>query len=73
MQQVTKGTFLEAGAYDGEDLSNSLFLERELGWTGVLVEPDPWNYFGLRKKNRHTLTLNACLAPNNTASRLIFK
>ena len=33
------GTFVDIGAYDGVTGSNSLFFERDRGWTGVLVEP----------------------------------
>lgn len=33
------GTFLDIGAYDGLTGSNSLYFERHMGWTGVLVEP----------------------------------
>ena len=33
------GTFLDIGAYDGLTGSNSLYFEKHLGWTGVLVEP----------------------------------
>ncbi len=36
-----KGFFIEAGAYDGEVFSNSLFYELKHGWTGLLVEPNP--------------------------------
>jgi FkbM family methyltransferase len=35
------GTFLEAGAHDGYTQSNTYFLERHRGWSGVLVEPVP--------------------------------
>jgi hypothetical protein len=35
------GVFVEFGALDGIYTSNSLFFERELGWTGVLIEADP--------------------------------
>jgi hypothetical protein len=31
------GVFVEAGAYDGETFSNTLYLEKRLGWTGLLV------------------------------------
>lgn len=31
------GFFVEAGAYDGERISNSLFFEKEKGWQGLLV------------------------------------
>jgi FkbM family methyltransferase len=33
------GTFIEAGAHDGYTQSNTYFLERHRGWSGVLVEP----------------------------------
>jgi FkbM family methyltransferase len=35
------GTFFEAGAHDGYTQSNTYFLERHRGWSGVLVEPVP--------------------------------
>lgn len=35
-----KGTFLDLGAYDGIDLSNTRALT-ELGWAGVCIEPNP--------------------------------
>ncbi|KAL7645229.1 UNVERIFIED_CONTAM: hypothetical protein RMT77_003615 [Armadillidium vulgare] len=57
------GTFIEAGAYDGEDLSNTLYLEKELDWKGLLVEPDPWNFWSLRKKSRSAHAIQCCLSP----------
>ncbi|WP_244407157.1 FkbM family methyltransferase [Roseomonas fluvialis] len=36
-----KGVFFEAGVADGERISNTLFFERTLGWTGLLVEANP--------------------------------
>ena len=36
-----EGFFIEAGAYDGEVYSNSLYFEIKRGWKGLLVEPNP--------------------------------
>ncbi|CAL4065122.1 unnamed protein product, partial [Meganyctiphanes norvegica] len=57
-----KGFFVEAGALDGEFLSNSLILEKEFGWSGLLVEMVPENYHQLKHKHRHAWTSNCCLA-----------
>ena len=38
---LSGGFFIEAGAWDGEDLSNSLHFEIVRNWTGLLVEPVP--------------------------------
>jgi FkbM family methyltransferase len=35
------GTFVEAGAHDGYTQSNTFYLERHCGWSGVLVEAVP--------------------------------
>lgn len=42
------GRFLDIGAYDGVDMSNTRRL-LELGWSGVLVEPSPHNLQNLIK------------------------
>lgn len=56
------GFFIEAGAFDGESYSNSLFFERERNWTGLLIEPIPRYFNQLRAKNRRAFALNACIA-----------
>ncbi len=40
------GFFIEAGAHNGHDISNTLYLEKTLGWTGILVEPNPDTFAG---------------------------
>ena len=56
------GFFIEAGGFDGEFGSNSLFFEIERDWTGILIEPIPKNYQIIKTKNRKVHTLNACIA-----------
>src|SRR5438477_6627714 len=52
-------TFLDVGAYDGADLSNSLVFE-ELGWKGICVEANS-DVFPRLQANRRCICLNvAC-------------
>lgn len=55
------GFFIECGAYDGETRSNTLFLERFNGWTGLLIEADPINFTKMLRKNRRAYLSPTCL------------
>ena len=48
------GFFVESGARDGEAQSNTLYYEKNKGWTGLLVEPSPTEFGGILKRNRHS-------------------
>ena len=61
------GFFIEAGAADGENLSNSLFLEVKHGWTGLLVEANPAFVTNLRRIKRNAWVLPHCLSITNTS------
>ena len=54
---------MECGALDGKRSSNTLYLERDRGWTGLLIEMDPYFYTQLLGKNRNVWSINACLSP----------
>ena len=58
------GFFIEAGAFDGEVNSNTLHLERNYSWEGVLIEPNDENYMKIRDKNRKAWFAPACLSPH---------
>lgn len=52
------GLFVDIGAFDGVEISNSLFFERELGWKGLCVEPIP-EIFARLRANRTADCINA--------------
>ena len=56
------GFFFEAGAGDGEFISNTLRYEMNLGWSGLLVEANPELFSKLLKKNRKSWSINACIS-----------
>ena len=56
------GFFVEAGALNGEVLSNTLRLEQEQNWTGLLIEPVPHNFEELVQKRRKSWVSQACLS-----------
>jgi len=60
----TSGFFIDIGAYDGVHLSNTYWLEKNLGWQGICVEADP-KTFSLLRKNRNCKCLNACVGASN--------
>jgi FkbM family methyltransferase len=41
------GYFIEIGASDGVEISNTYLLEKEYGWKGICVEPIPYRYNSL--------------------------
>lgn len=45
------GVFIDIGAHDGVSLSNTLFFERFMNWTGLCIEPNP-DVFNFLQKNR---------------------
>jgi len=51
------GVFVDVGAYDGVALSNTYYFEKELGWSGICIEPNPVAFESL-SQNRKCLSLN---------------
>jgi FkbM family methyltransferase len=58
---LRNGVFVDIGAHDGVTLSNTLYFEEKLGWTGVAIEPNP-AVFARLQKNRRCATVNAGVA-----------
>ncbi len=67
------GTYLEIGGADGLTHSNTLSLRDHLGWSGILVEPDPDLYVLLRASRGHTdQVIQAAISPDgSTGSALL--
>lgn len=57
-----RGFFIECGALDGEIRSNTLFMEQNLDWEGVLIEGDPQNFKSVLTKHRKAWAVPACLS-----------
>ena len=49
------GYFLEIGATDGAYLSNTLLLEKDFDWTGILAEPARYWHEALRKTRKSVI------------------
>lgn len=65
------GFFFEAGGYDGVLGSNTLFLEKNLGWKGLIVECNP-NLINSIKQNRNCYICdNALYEKSNETIELI--
>lgn len=59
--EVFSGYFVEVGAADGITLSNSLSLEKNFGWQGILIEPSR-SYLSDLKANRTALIINQAVS-----------
>lgn len=54
------GFFLDSGASDGVQASNTHLLEQSFGWSGICVEPNA-EFFSRLVENRRCVCLNCCL------------
>ena len=55
------GFFLEVGAYDGLLFSNTVDLEVNLNWRGILIEPHFNQYIKCVKNRPNSIVVNAAL------------
>ncbi|GFG34479.1 hypothetical protein Cfor_06425 [Coptotermes formosanus] len=68
------GIFVEAGAYRHNRSSDTEWLESELNWHGLLIQPDPKDYLILRSYNRiGAHCIHACLSPTPYPKEVTFR
>lgn len=58
------GYFLDIGAYDGVESSNTAHLERELNWSGINIEANS-HAFGRLVHNRSTINIYSAVSDYN--------
>lgn len=59
-QGYRSGVFIDIGAHNGITFSNTYFFEKELGWTGICIEPIP-EIFSQLKANRACECIQGCI------------
>lgn len=62
-REAREGYFVEVGAGDGRTHSNTFALERDYGWTGILIEANP-AYLDAMQRYRKCHCINACVNDN---------
>jgi FkbM family methyltransferase len=64
------GFFIELGAMDGVVYSNTKFFEDDMGWTGILLEPEPVQFKRLKVNRPNCITLD--YAVSETDGEVLF-
>ena len=64
------GYFIEAGAANGKKQSSCYVLEKELGWTGICVEPNDLFFKELVENRSDSICENLCLS--NRTGKVIY-
>jgi FkbM family methyltransferase len=63
-KQKYNGFFVDIGAYDGKDMSNTYLLEKEYNWKGICIEPNP-RYFSKILECRTSINLDCAVYTND--------
>ena len=66
LSKYNNGFYVEAGANDGIIQSNTMLLEKEYGWKGLLIEPSPKAYEGCRQnRSSNNIIINCALVSSD--------
>lgn len=55
---LPRGTYLELGAFDGRDESNTMFFDKCLGWDGLLIEAQSQSYRRVIENRPHAFKMS---------------
>lgn len=66
-KNMRNGFFVDVGAHDGINYSNTYFYEKELDWKGICIEPYP-KIFNKLKENRKCICIEAAIC-NETSEK----
>ena len=72
LQGRTGGFYVDVGAFDGLQMSKSLFFELHRGWSGLLIEPNPTQFEHLLLKHRRALAVNVAASPTTSTGKYYF-
>jgi FkbM family methyltransferase len=65
------GFFIELGAYNGIDQSNTAFFEFYKSWTGILIEPSYDEYIKCVDNRKNSVVLNCACVSNDYKDEFI--
>lgn len=69
-QGYKRGVFVNVGAYDGVCFDNTLFFERERGWTGINIEPSHM-FADLCKNRPNCINLNVAVSDTDGTAEFL--
>jgi len=67
---VGQEIFIELGALDGQQLFNTIMLERCFGWRGMLIEANPTNFAKLNTSCRAATLLSSAICKDKGTVRM---
>lgn len=56
-----RGVFVDVGAWDGVEINNTLFFEKNRRWTGINIEPTPSTYARLQHNRPQCINLDVAV------------
>jgi len=68
---ATGGFFIDVGAHNGITINNTLFFERNRGWTGLNIEPIKSVFDRLMIHRPHCINLNVAVDESNGTAAFI--